>query len=343
MWYFMDSWYLCKELFLNRPIFFMPTEIYRLKLPISGYLYYTISSISAHCCDVRLFQETVAMNVAMIDDQMLPMSELSKPYLDRGIFFGDGVYEVLRSYDGHLFALEEHLARFERSLREIQMFNVDILEIKHKVLTVFDKAGYANARIYFHVTRGSEPREHVPGEGIEPNFFLTIDELHPKPEVKEKGVVVSTHPDWRWKRCDIKSLNLLPNVLAKMEAHKKGATEAILVGDDGTITEGAGSAFFAIDGKEKTIITRPLGHEILPSITRAMVMQVAKDAGISVTEKTLTPRQAAQCSELFLAVTTKDIVPITKFDDTVLGGGKCGELTGKLIRQFKEFVHAKCR
>jgi D-alanine transaminase len=284
-----------------------------------------------------------AMDVAIIDDQMLPITEVNKPYLDRGLFFGDGVYEVLRSYNGHLFALEEHLERFKRSLREIQIFNIDILKVRQKVMEAFDRSGYANARIYFHITRGSESREHVPGEGLIPNFFLTVDELHPKPEVKEKGIVVSTHPDLRWKRCDIKSLNLLPNVLAKMEAHKKGATEAILVGDDGTITEGAGSAFFAIDGKEKTIITRPLGHEILPSITRAMVMQIAKDAGIPVTERTLTPKQAAQCSELFLAVTTNDIVPISKFDDTVLSSGKCGELTGKLIRQFKDFVQAKCR
>lgn len=278
------------------------------------------------------------MNLAIIDDQMLPMSDLSKPYMDRGIFFGDGVYEVLRSYDGHLFALDEHLARFEHSLREIQMFNIDISEVRQKVVSAFEQAGYANAKIYFHVTRGSETRDHLPGPSLKPNFFLTIDQLHVNPDVKVKGITVSTHPDWRWKRCDIKSLNLLPNVLARMEAHKRGASEAILVGDDGTITEGAGSAFFAIDGK--TIITRPLGHEILPSITRAMVMQVAKSAGIAAVERTLTPKQAANCSELFMAVTTKDIVPITKFDDTVISSGKCGDVTRRLINQFKEYVRS---
>lgn len=283
------------------------------------------------------------MDFAMIDDQILPAGELSKPYLDRGIFFGDGVYEVLRSYDGHLFALDEHLARFEYSLKEIEIFNIDIKSVQNKVVAAFEKSGYANARIYFHITRGSEPRDHVPGKGVVPNFFLTVDELHPKPGAKETGIAVVTHPDWRWKRCDIKSLNLLPNVMAKIEAHKKGAAEAILVGDDNKITEGAGSAFFAVNGKEKTVITRPLGHEILPSITRAMVMQVCKDAGIATIEKTLTPKQAAACSELFMAVTTKDIVPITKFDDKVISRGKCGELTGRLIKQFKEFVSQKCR
>lgn len=280
------------------------------------------------------------MDVALIDDQMLPLAEVQKPYMDRGLFFGDGVYEVLRSYNGHLFALDEHIARFEHSLREIQISNVDIAAVRSRVVEAFEKSGYANARIYFHITRGSEPREHVPQAGTEPNFFLTVDELHASPTLKERGIAVSTHPDWRWKRCDIKSLNLLPNVLAKMDAHRRGASEAILVGDDGTITEGAGSAFFAIDGS--TVITRPLGHEILPSITRAMVMQVAKDAGIQVAERTLTPKEAAGCSELFMAVTTKDIVPITKFDDQPVSHGTCGALTKRLIDQFKEFVRATC-
>lgn len=281
------------------------------------------------------------MNLAMIDDEFVPLSKLDKAYLDRGTFFGDGVYEVLRSYDGRLFALDEHMARFEHSLREIKLFNIDIADVRRKVLSAFEQAGYPNARIYFHVTRGSEMRDHLPGLSTKPNFFLTIDQLHVNPDIKERGIAVSTHPDWRWKRCDIKSLNLLPNVLAKMDAHQKGAAEAILVGDDGNITEGAGSAFFAVDGD--TIITRPLGHEILPSITRGIVMQVAKDAGIAAVEQTLTPKQAAACSELFMAVTTKDIVPITKFDDTLISQGKCGPITRRLINQFKEYVREYAR
>ncbi|MBL7215116.1 MAG: aminotransferase class IV [Phycisphaerae bacterium] len=283
------------------------------------------------------------MDVAIINDQMLPMSELTIPYLDRGIFFGDGVYEVIRSYYGEVFALDEHLSRFARSLKEIRIFNVDIKDVRKKVLEAFDRAEYANAKIYFHMTRGSEDRNHLPGENLKPNFFLTLSELHDDPKTKQKGIAVSTHPDWRWKRCDIKSLNLLPNVLARIEADKQGASEAILVGDDGTITEGAGSAFFAVDGKEKTVITRPLGHEILPSITRAMVFQVARNAGLSTIERTLRPQQAAGCDELFIAVTTKDIVPVTCFDGKTISGGKCGELTGKLVEEFKQFVRSQSR
>lgn len=283
------------------------------------------------------------MDVAMINDEMLPMSELSAPYLDRGTFFGDGVYEVIRSYDGRIFALDEHLARFRRSLHEVHINGPSIEVVRGRILEAFERAGYVNARIYFHLTRGSEERNHLPSQGLQPNFFLTVGQLHDDPEAKNKGIAVSTQPDWRWKRCDIKSLNLLPNVLARIAAEKQGASEAILVGDDGTITEGAGSAFFAIDAKEQAVITRPLGHEILPSITREKVLQVVERAGLKAFERTLTPQQAADCDELFIAVTTKDIVPVTRFDGQIIGSGQCGPLTQKLVEEFKEFVRNTAR
>lgn len=276
------------------------------------------------------------MDLAMIDDQILPGKDLPKSYLDRGVYFGDGVYEVIRSYYGVIFELDEHLQRFERSLREIQILTVDIDEVRQKIAAAFEKSQYENAKIYFHITRGSETRDHLPSKNIHPNFLLTISELHDKPREKDKGIAVTTHPDWRWKRCDIKSLNLLANVLARIEAQKRGAAEAILVGDDGTITEGAGSAFFAI--KDGCLITRPLGHEILPSITRSVVMSVAQRAGIPVHKQSLTPAEAAVCDELFLAVTTKGIVPVTLFDGRPVGSGASGTLTNTLISDFQEFV-----
>lgn len=278
------------------------------------------------------------MNVAMIDDRMLPIEELDKAYLDRGLYFGDGVYEVLRSYDGRLFSLDEHLARFERSLKEILIFDVDMAEIRHKVEMAYKESGYATAKLYFHITRGSEPRNHLPGKQLQANFFLTVESLSEDTKAKSQGVSVWTHPDWRWKRCDIKSLNLLPNVMAKMAVHEKGASEAILVNDADEITEGAGSAFFAIDGKEKSLITRPLGPEILPSITRAMVTKVATNVGLTVVERIQSPAQAAVCDELFLAVTTKDIVPITLFDGKPVGDGKVGPLCKKLIAEFAAYA-----
>jgi len=281
------------------------------------------------------------MEVAMIDDQMLPVSDLGKAHLDRGLYFGDGVYEVLRSYDGQIFALDEHLARFERSLKEIFISGVDMSDIRRKIETAFAKSGHANAKIYFHITRGSELRNHLPGEGLRPNFFLTVESLKEDAKAKTQGVSVQTYPDLRWKRCDIKSLNLLPNVMARIAVQAEGASEAILVNEAGEITEGAGSAFFAIDGRENALITRPLGPDILPSITRAMVTKVAGHIGLSVVEHVQTPRQAAACDELFLAVTTKDIVPITRFDGHAIGNGGVGPICKKLIAEFADFVRAQ--
>ncbi len=278
------------------------------------------------------------MNMAMIDDRMLPTDELDKAYLDRGLYFGDGVYEVLRSYDGRIFALDEHLARFERSLKEILIAGVDMAAVRQRIESAFAESGYPNAKIYFHVTRGSEPRSHLPGEGLRPNFMLTVEALGDDDPAKRQGVGVWTHPDWRWKRCDIKSLNLLANVLARIAVQDKGASEAILVDEAGRITEGAGSAFFAVDGSEKILMTRPLGPEILPSITRAIVTQIAQNIGLTVVQKAQRPAQAAACDELFLAVTTKDIVPITRFEGRPVGNGNVGEVTGKLMAEFAAFV-----
>jgi D-alanine transaminase len=280
------------------------------------------------------------MELALINERSLPLTEVPLDKMDRGLFFGDGIYEVLRSYNGRIFALEEHLARFQRSAAEIRLTGFDITQIRCRLLEAFEKAGFSNAKIYFHLTRGCELREHLPSPNLKPSFFLTVQELHDDPKKKQHGIRVCTHPDLRWKRCDIKSLNLLPNVLARMEADRKGCTEALLVNDKGLITEGAGSAFFAVNGKEKTLYTHPLGTEILPSITRAVVLKIARDAGLTPVEQAVTPQQAARMDELFLAVTTKDILPITQLDGRPVGSGQPGPCTAALIRKFQDYVAA---
>lgn len=278
------------------------------------------------------------MEMAAINEKLLPLTDVPPDKMDRGLFFGDGIYEVLRSYNGRIFALEEHLARFQRSAAEIRLGGFEIAHIRSRILEAFQKAGFQNAKIYFHLTRGCERRDHLPGSNLKPSFFLTVQELHDESQKKQDGIRVCTHPDLRWKRCDIKSLNLLPNVLARMEADRKGCTEAILVNDKGLITEGAASAFFAVNGKEKTLYTHPLGPEILPSITRGVVLRIARDAGLTVVEQAVTPQQAAQMDELFLAVTTKDILPITQWDGSPVGTGRPGPCTIALMKKFQEYV-----
>jgi len=276
------------------------------------------------------------MQLAMVNDEIRPLEQLEPAYLDRGIFFGDGVYEVVRSYQGRIFALEEHLRRFTNSLAGIGITAVDIDLVRARVQKAFDSAGIANARIYFHITRGSGPRSHVAEAGLKPNFFLTVTELQDDTQAKTTGIAVSTHPDWRWKRCDIKSLNLLPNVLARSDAAQKGCDEAIFVDQAGLITEGAHSAFFAIFGQ--TLQTAPLTANILPSITRDFAIKAAENIGLQLVEKSLTPQQAATANELFIAVTTQDIIPVVRFDDKTIAHGSPGKYTKLLIRDFRKFT-----
>ena len=276
------------------------------------------------------------MQIAMIQDKIVPAKELEPVYFDRGMFFGDGVYEVMRSYNGRIFALDEHIQRFAGSLSAIEITGVDIDLIRSRILRAFDAAGIADAKIYFHITRGSEPRDRIWNAGLKPNFFLTVSELADNTLEKTQGIKVSTHPDWRWKRCDIKSLNLLANVLASTDAARKGCDEAILVDESGLITEGAGSAFFGVRGQ--TLQTTPLTANILPSITRDFAIKAGRNIGLEIVEKSLTPRQAAGSDELFLAVTTRDIVPVVKFDETTIGDGKPGRYTKLLAREFLSFT-----
>jgi len=276
------------------------------------------------------------MKLAMLNDRIVPVAELDPVYFDRGIYFGDGVYEVLRSYNGKIFALQEHLQRFANSLAAIRITSMDIPLVRDRVERAFLTVGLLNVKIYFHVTRGSAPRSHVWDTDLEPNFLLTVSELIDDPQEKARGIAVSTHPDWRWKRCDIKSLNLLANVLARQDATDKGCDEAILVDEHGRITEGAGSTFFAVFGE--TLQTAPLNANILPSITRQFVIQAAGNTGLTVKEECFTPQQAVSADELFIAVTTKDIVPVVRFDNVPIKDGTPGPYTRALTQEFLKFT-----
>ncbi len=276
------------------------------------------------------------MQIAMIQDKIVPIAELEPAYLDRGIFFGDGVYEVVRSYNGKIFALDEHMQRFANSLTAIGISSVDLDQIRSRIRKASDAAGISNAKIYFHITRGSAPRNHAYDVSLKPIFFLTVTESEDDSEAKTNGIAVSTHPDWRWKRCEIKSLNLLANVLARRDAAQKGCAEAILVDEAGLITEGASSAFFAISGR--TLQTAALTANILSSITRKFVIRAGKNIGLETIEKSLTPQEASDADELFIASTTNDIIPVVRFDEKLIGDGKPGKYTKLLTQEFLSFT-----
>jgi D-alanine transaminase len=282
------------------------------------------------------------MQMAMIQDRMIPFKDVDPAYLDRGLYFGDGVYEVLRTYNGRIFALEEHLRRFANSLSAVDIQGVDLGQVRCKVVGAFQSSGLANAKIYFHITRGCGARDLFTKTTLEP----TVMELGDSSGEKAKGIAVSTVPDLRWKRCDIKSLNLLPNVLARRHAIQKGSDEAILVNESGLITEGAASSFFGVfepsagsgGRKAYSLQTAPLTANILPSVTRMFVIQAARDLGIPVLEQQFTPAQARAAKELIMAVTTKDIVPIVRFDGQAIGDGTPGPIALRLAQAFKQFI-----
>ena len=278
------------------------------------------------------------MEIAMIQDNILPIEKLDPIYLDRASYFGDGVYEVMRSYNGSLFALDKHIERLKHSLGEVGIVGVDIEDIRSRIEEAFTSASIANARIYFHITRGRELRQHVPGNGLKPSFFLTVTEIADYSDEKEHGIAVASHADWRWKRCDIKSLNLMANVLAKIEATKKGCQEAVLVDDRDFITEGASSAIFMVKAKEKLLITRALGPEILPSITRQAVIQLADDTGLMVIERRYSPAEAKEADELIRATTPSDVTGIVEFDGVKIGDGRVGQYTKKLMEEFDRYI-----
>lgn len=276
------------------------------------------------------------MELAMIQDRIVDPVDVEPVYLDRGTFFGDGVYEVVRTYDGKIFALDEHLARFARSLKSIEIKNVDMNDIRSRIVTAYEKVGLPDCAIYFHITRGSGPRDHYWPDDMKWNFFLSISEISGCKELKANGVKVCYYKDIRWHRCDIKSLNLLPNVLAKNYARDKGCYEAVLIDNRGDITEGSSSAFAAIFGND--IVTRPLGTNILPSITRGFISHVAKMTGMNMVEKILSPYDLDKADEMFLAVTTKDIIGVVEIEGRAVSGGKVGPKTRMLEVAFAKFV-----
>ena len=269
------------------------------------------------------------MRIAMIDDKIVELTELGPEWLDRGTFFGDGVYEALRSKAGRIFALEEHLERFKRNLKAIDITGVDIEQIRTRVERAYSAAGIANAIIYFHITRGSALRSYL-CDDLKPNFFLTIADLPDFTREKNDGISIMTCPDSRWKRCDIKSLNLLPNVLAKRTATAKGYDDAVFVNDAGLITEGASSAFFAIINR--SLRTTPLSDNILPSVTRQFIFKIAARIDLPIVEKSVTVAGAAVAEELFIATSPRGIVPVVKLNAETIGNGKAGRYT-KLLSE----------
>ena len=256
---------------------------------------------------------------------------------DRGFLFADGVYEVIRSYGGRLFKIDDHLSRLSHSLGELRMAPVSISNLK----TVADQLLHRNnlenedATLYIQITRGVAPRKHpFPDPKTSPTVYVSASVLQPLSAEWETGIAVILVPDLRWGRCDIKSVGLLPNVMASQEAKEKGASEAVFV-RDGVITEGSHTSVCAVfDGE---LVTHPADHHILAGVTRSVVLDLCVSLGISVRESPILERTLKGASELMVLGTTSEVVPVVRVDDWVVGDGKPGPITSKLKQAFVDF------
>lgn len=276
------------------------------------------------------------MSIVYLNGKFLPIEDAYVPVLDRGFVFGDGVYEVIPVYGGHLFRLAQHLERLAQSLAGVRIAAPLSCDQWRDILVGLIKDnGGGDQSLYLQITRGVAPRDHAFPKNTTPTVFAMSTPLSPIPtQMLEQGVVAVTLDDIRWKNCHIKSINLLPNVLLRQEAIDQGALEAILV-RDGNITEGAASNIFMV--KNGVILTPPKGPQLLPGITRDLILELAAQNGISYRECNITQAEFVAADELWLSSSTREVLPITLLNGQPIGTGKPGDLWRRMFALYQGF------
>lgn len=263
------------------------------------------------------------------------------PIDDRGFIFGDGVYETMRAYGGRIWALDRHLVRLEGSLREVAIPSDSMPAIRGWIEEAMDRSSLQEALVYAQVTRGVAPRVHTFSSRLVPSVLVTVRPTEAIAlSVREAGVTAITVEDQRWARRDIKSINLLPNVLAKQQALDAGAFEAVLVEPDGRVTEGSTTNLFAVFGKE--LWTAPADHHILGGITRDLVLGLACKLSIPVREEPFSLEQLRKADEIFFSGTTAEVLGVSRLDGAAVGSGKVGAITWQLYEAFRACVRGEC-
>jgi D-alanine transaminase len=278
-------------------------------------------------------------DIVYVNGSLLPRSEARVSVEDRGFVFGDGVYEVLRVINGSLFATRFHNDRLERSLDGVRITLASgdsparFVEIGKQLLRENDLTR-GEATLYVQVTRGAMTRAHnFPPPDIKPTIYISVARFTPYTDFAQSGTSAISHPDIRWGRCDLKTLNLLPNILASQTAKERGAFEAMLI-RDGVVTEGTRTNFFGV--VNGSLRTHPSDVHILPGITRSVLRDLARDLSIELDETPISLAEIPKLSELFLTGTTTDVMPVVKLDDKPVGNGRPGELTRRLQRVLAE-------
>jgi D-alanine transaminase len=280
------------------------------------------------------------MNIAYFNGNFLPKEEINISPDDRGFLFADGIYEVVRWYEGFFYDMEGHIARLKRSLTEVRIKWLDA-DIFPSVAIDLIRRNNLNNRpslVYLQVTRGVAKRAHAfPEPAVDPTVYAFVRGFHPEKELIASGIGTILHKDPRWTRCDIKSVSLLPNVLSFQEAREAGCYECIF-SRDGIITECAHSNIFFVTAG--ILFTHPESDYVLSGITRKNILRLARESGIPVRETAVPESSLNEISEAFVSNTSFEIAPVISINKVSVGDGKPGPVTRLLREKFDAEIRA---
>lgn len=268
--------------------------------------------------------------LAYLNGTFMPIEQALVPIEDRGYQFADAVYEGIASYRGKLFYLEAHLDRLMRSMRELYFPPMSRDDIRAAIEELNARSGFQRAFIYLQISRGAAVRNHAFPAASRPQFVMTVREVVEVPDpCRQQGIAVITLTDLRWGRCDIKTVQLLANAMAKQKALEAGAYDAIFVSEERVVREATSSNLFIVkDGK---LITHPLTHNILGGITRLVILEICRELNLTVEERFYRTEELFAADEAFLSGTTTEVLPIVTIDKKPIGTGKIGPVSKRLL------------
>lgn len=278
-----------------------------------------------------------------LNGRYLPREEALLPADDRGFIFGDGLYEVTPFYRGAPFRMQAHLDRMMRGFCELRIDPPaeDLVGLQHELVRRNGLEAEPMAIVYLQVTRGVAPRTHTfPEPGVRPTVYAWARPFaRPSRDRWEEGYAAITVSDRRWARADLKTIQLLPNVMAQQEAKDRGATDALFV-RDGLALEGGQTNLFVVSGG--TLLTHPASNQILHGISRAAVLELAQALEIPVRERPIPLAELAHASEIFFTGTTAEVRPTVRLDDRPVGDGRVGPVARRLHQAFEALVAREC-
>lgn len=271
--------------------------------------------------------------LAYVNGTIGPIEEAKVSIEDRGYQFADAVYEVVVSYNGKPFLLDEHMVRLKRSMAGLNFPAVDVTALEKEMRNLFTVSEIDNAALYLQISRGAAPRNHAYGGPMAPQIVMTIRPAPTIPvEKRANGFKVITVPDTRWGRCDLKTVQLSSNGMAKQQALDSGADDAIFVGDDGVLREGTSSNLFMVVNSE--IVTHPADERILPGITRQAVIGICEELNLPVRLDKMPQLELANVDELFLTGTVTEVLSVVSVDGNAIGDSNPGPVTQRLQQAY---------